>query len=85
MRAVFFLLLQHLVNGYAQEVSHDVPDDPDVGKDMISIVSDMGYIIEQHYVTTSDGYILTMFRIPHGKFSNVTGPPVILQVKISIP
>ena len=47
---------------------------------MVAIVSDKGYTIETHYVTTPDGYILTMFRIPHGKNSTtVGGYPVLLQ------
>ena len=44
--------------------------DPDVGKNMLQIVSEHGYPIEAHNVTTADGYILTAFRIPHGR----TGP-----------
>jgi pimeloyl-ACP methyl ester carboxylesterase len=52
----------------------------DVGQDMIAIVSEKGYVIETHYVTTSDGYILTMFRIPFGKKSSrLGGPPILLQ------
>ena len=33
-----------------------------------------GYPVEEHYVTTSDGYILMMHRIPHGRNDNFTGP-----------
>jgi pimeloyl-ACP methyl ester carboxylesterase len=56
-----------------------VPPDPDVGLDMEAIVAKRGYPLEKHFVTTRDGYILTVFRIPHGASSNVTGSPVILQ------
>lgn len=60
-----------------------VPPDQDVGKDMVQIVTARGYVIETHNVTTADGYILTMFRIPAGKVSKnlraALGPPVILQ------
>ncbi|KAF5289954.1 hypothetical protein FQR65_LT11701 [Abscondita terminalis] len=31
------------------------------------IVKRQGYPIESHYITTKDGYTLTIFRIPHGK------------------
>ena len=39
----------------------------DLTKSFEKIVKDYGYPFEQHYVTTSDGYILKLFRIPHGK------------------
>mgnify|MGYP005991887197 CR=1 FL=1 len=60
-----------------------VPPDQDVGKSMTEIVASRGYTIETHNVTTADGYILTMFRIPSNKNTQRTsselGPPVILQ------
>ncbi|KAF2895438.1 hypothetical protein ILUMI_10736, partial [Ignelater luminosus] len=31
------------------------------------IIKGRGYPAEVHYVTTEDGYIITVFRIPHGK------------------
>lgn len=63
-----------------------VEPDSDVGLDMVGLVTKRGFPIETHYVTTSDGYILTMFRIPHnnkgphaeGK-SAPLGSPVLLQ------
>jgi pimeloyl-ACP methyl ester carboxylesterase len=61
----------------------EVPPDQDVGKDMTEIVTTRGYVIESHNVTTADGYILTMFRIPASRSATnlraVSGPPVILQ------
>lgn len=64
----------------------EVSPDPDVGKDMVELVQTRGYVIESHFVTTADGYILNMFRIPQGKneekmsrFKESTKPPVILQ------
>jgi len=55
------------------------PNDEDVGKDMIEIVTSMGYQIDTYYVTTEDGYILTMFNILHGTRTKTGGPPVLLQ------
>lgn len=49
-----------------------VPVDPDVGMGM-DLVTERGYPLEKHYVTTEDGYILGTFRIPS------SGPPVLLQ------
>ena len=59
-----------------------VPADPDVGKDMLELINIRGYEAESHFVATSDGYILNMFRIPNGrngKQSNASKPAVILQ------
>ena len=58
--------------------------DPDEGLDMAALVSRHGYPIEEHFVTTSDGYILGMFRIPHGRNETAETaaadkPPVLLQ------
>lgn len=52
-----------------------VPVDQDVGLSMTEIIQARGFKVETHYVTTSDGYILTMFRIP----SVTPSPPVLLQ------
>ncbi len=38
---------------------------------LFGLVTSKGYPIEEHKVTTPDGYILTLHRIPHGK--NETG------------
>ncbi|RYG69908.1 alpha/beta fold hydrolase [archaeon] len=56
-----------------------VPKDEDVGLDIVQLVTKRGYPIETHYITTRDGYILTCFRIPHGKNSATVGKPVVLQ------
>lgn len=59
-----------------------VPADPDVGKNMFEMAETRGYYMEEHFVTTPDGYILNMFRIPNGKKSRNTAdskPAVILQ------
>lgn len=47
---------------------HDV--DPDANNNFTTIVTSKGYPCETHYVTTEDGYILTVFRIPYG----ISGP-----------
>lgn len=60
--------------------------DPDVGKTMTQICIARGYTsIEEHYVTTADGYILGMFRLPMGRPGTPGGqlkpgkPVVLLQ------
>ena len=49
------------------------PIDPDANRGMCAIIQAKGYPCEEHYATTSDGYILGMFRLPQ------KGPPVLLQ------
>ncbi|EGG25252.1 carboxylic ester hydrolase [Cavenderia fasciculata] len=45
------------------------------------IVMGYGYPCESHYVTTQDGYILQLFRIPYGQSgdTHTTRQPVLLQ------
>ncbi|KAL3280207.1 hypothetical protein HHI36_017707 [Cryptolaemus montrouzieri] len=45
-------------------------------------ITERGYPVEEHSVTTNDGYINSMFRIPHGKRKqsndDISRPPVLL-------
>lgn len=41
-----------------------------------------GYPFEEHFVTTDDGYILRLFRIPHGRSretQTTNGPPILFM------
>ncbi|RLN60917.1 hypothetical protein BBJ29_008675 [Phytophthora kernoviae] len=49
--------------GLATEVT-EAAVDPDVGKTVVEIVKARGYAIETHQVTTSDRYVLTLYRLP---------------------
>lgn len=53
----------------------------DFGKGFEQITRDYGFPFEQHYVTTSDGYILRLFRIAHGRNNKDLGnrPPILIQ------
>lgn len=68
----------------ASTYGHD-GQDPDVGLSMEAIVRARGYPIERHNVTTDDGFILGMFRIPRSPFTakkrsgDAPRPPVLLQ------
>lgn len=55
--------------------------DDDDGLTMTELVQKRGYTINTHYVTTADGYILTIFNIPEGKENKTTTkkPVVLLQ------
>ena len=55
----------------------------DMNKSFEEIVKGYGYPFEQHYITTKDGYILKLFRIPHERIQNKKDdnprPPILLQ------
>jgi len=57
------------------------PTDPDTHSTMIEVVESKGFPIEQHFATTKDGYILQMFRIPHGRNGPIEGvaPVALIQ------
>jgi hypothetical protein len=60
----------HLENHYQSNTnvtgySNSTPDsDPDISKTFQQIVQENGFAFEEHQVTTDDGYILKVFRIP---------------------
>ncbi|CAF4503250.1 unnamed protein product, partial [Rotaria magnacalcarata] len=53
--------------------------DPDCDLNITQLIQSKGYPCEEHKVTTSDGYILGIFRIPHGRNASSLGRPVLLQ------
>ncbi len=38
------------------------------------MIAGAGYPVETHRVTTADGYVLTLHRIPHGRSANGSEP-----------
>ena len=53
--------------------------DPDPNLDFGEIAQSYGYPFEEYSVTTSDGYILQLFRIPHGLSDTyIQGRPAVL-------
>uniref|UniRef100_A0AC34RE17 Partial AB-hydrolase lipase domain-containing protein n=1 Tax=Panagrolaimus sp. JU765 TaxID=591449 RepID=A0AC34RE17_9BILA len=52
-------------------VAGDNGIDPEAGKRVPEIIKRWGYPVEEHNVTTEDGYILTMHRIPYGKDTTI--------------
>jgi lysosomal acid lipase/cholesteryl ester hydrolase len=76
-RIIWSTALDHDIFFSTDVSGNEIPLDPDVGKDMTDIVTARGYPIETHYVTTADGYILTMFHLTTNKEGKVR--PVLLQ------
>ncbi|CAL8136498.1 unnamed protein product [Orchesella dallaii] len=53
--------------------------DPDADKNILQISQENGYVIDSYNLTTSDGYILTLFRISGGRKSPAKrGKPSVL-------
>jgi len=53
--------------------------EPDTFYNITQMIRTKGYPCEEHKVITKDGYILGVFRIPHGRNSSIRGRPVLLQ------
>ncbi|KAK9663911.1 hypothetical protein RND81_14G005700 [Saponaria officinalis] len=77
------LMLPTIVGATAWPMSSGIRDDIAESDDGICkmMVESQGYLCEEHTVTTDDGYILSLQRIPRGLSDNATRvrPPVLLQ------
>ncbi|ETP49729.1 hypothetical protein F442_04805 [Phytophthora nicotianae P10297] len=62
--SVFTRALEEVHEVALVEEAEQAVVDPDVGKSVVEIVQARGYAIETHQVTTSDRYVLTMYRLP---------------------
>lgn len=49
--------------------------DPDVSRNVTQIIASRGYPYEEHHVTTKDGFILAMQRIPRGRGEKENSAP----------
>nr|XP_037283582.1 lysosomal acid lipase/cholesteryl ester hydrolase-like [Rhipicephalus microplus] len=80
--ATVLLLLPSSVRGQVCRVpgfENKGPIDPDACRNVTEIIRDKGYPVEEHKVTTSDGFVLNIQRIPDGRKSrHAKGPkPVV--------
>ncbi|XP_013172127.1 PREDICTED: lipase 3-like [Papilio xuthus] len=55
-------------NKFGSRLSNNIYEDARL--DVPDLIRKYGYPVESHNVRTSDGYILQMFRIPHGRDQN---------------
>jgi len=64
----------------AESVKH-IPIDPEADMTVDEIIRYHGYPVENHYIQTKDGYIITVQRIPYGRSGPGTKPrkPVLVQ------
>ena len=69
------LLLSICPTGLSQVRQHDA----DCDYNITQLIQSKGYPCEEHKVVTADGYILGVFRIPHGRNASSVGRPVLLQ------
>ena len=60
-------------------VSQIEKPEPDCDYNITQLIESKGYPCEEHKVITPDGYILGVFRIPHGRNSTTLGRPILLQ------
>ncbi|KAL3207490.1 hypothetical protein MRX96_039654 [Rhipicephalus microplus] len=80
--ATLLLLLPSSVRGQVCRVpgfENKGPIDPDACRNVTEIIRHKGYPVEEHKVTTSDGFVLNIQRIPDGRKSrHAKGPkPVV--------
>ncbi|XP_027711747.1 lipase member K-like [Vombatus ursinus] len=59
-------------NGYS--LKNRIPTNPEASMNLSQIMSYWGYPNEQYDIMTKDGYILGLYRIPHGKGHLGTAP-----------
>ncbi|KAJ8985385.1 hypothetical protein NQ317_007542, partial [Molorchus minor] len=62
----------------------EIQHHPDFGLDISQFLEKYGYPLESYEITTEDGYILTVHRIPHGKdgsqkTEDLDRPPILLM------
>jgi lysosomal acid lipase/cholesteryl ester hydrolase len=67
-----YMIIDENYHFYDEIEMNNKSKDEDDGLTMTELVQKRGYTINTHYVTTEDGYILTIFNIPEGKTEGKT-------------
>ncbi|KAJ9575526.1 hypothetical protein L9F63_007596 [Diploptera punctata] len=78
---ILIVVLLQLAAATGIRHTEDTPFNPDVYLTTPQIIRRHGYPAESHTIETEDGYLLTLHRIPHGKYRkyNSSRIPVFLQ------
>ncbi|EDO40744.1 predicted protein [Nematostella vectensis] len=71
MRSLVFVTCLYIAHAlpfiHREATTDEPPRDPDIDRNASQLIRNRGYPVEEHYVTTSDGFILNLQRIPHGR------------------
>ncbi|XP_066998921.2 lipase 3 [Anabrus simplex] len=78
---IVVLLFGFLAGSQAAQSIEPRERNPDIDLTTPELIAKYGYPVESHMVTTEDGYILTLQRIPYGRnsTSRTNRPPVLIQ------
>ncbi|KAK3739990.1 hypothetical protein RRG08_005262 [Elysia crispata] len=58
--------------------ANDLSKNPEVDMNTVELIRSKGYPVQNHSVVTEDGYILEVYRIPHGLHKSTGKHPVVL-------
>ncbi|KAG2387909.1 hypothetical protein C9374_000759 [Naegleria lovaniensis] len=67
---VIFVVLCLTMTTMTSLSNDNIVNAQNVRSNVTQLIQYWGYPVEQHYATTPDGYILSLQRIPRGRFSN---------------
>ncbi|XP_045464160.1 lipase 1-like [Harmonia axyridis] len=80
MQLLFFIFLYSFLSLAERSEGQGHTLHPDTYLTIEELIQRYGYPVEVHEVTTDDGYRLTMYRIPHGRYgSGVNRKPILLM------
>ncbi|KAM9986939.1 hypothetical protein ACTFIY_011374 [Dictyostelium cf. discoideum] len=67
---IIIILLTILISCNVTQSKEDKLFDPDFKLNISQLIAKQGYLVENHFATTKDGYIISLQRIPNGINNN---------------